>query len=301
MCLYGLFRKYVGLRFVEALVLSAFFISSQNVINGATGVWSQRASVFLVPPILLVGLLSLRMPASYRRLVLAGVAGLLSTLLLTQDFHTAYFALFFATACFAAALLIGRKALSRERRTSLWNRNREWSVACAIGGLMGCVVFAWIYLGSYREHRTFPEDQLSSALVTRDPAVWQDPRDFIKSLGGYESFRSFTLVFLVGSVAWVPWLRVNRPTRMCSLWFLVLSFIVLLVPLRFNESSIWRTLFEPLPGFSVIRDPKRIIALYELTVVLLVGLFLTQLPARSAFRIAIGFAHHLFAGDGKAS
>ena len=58
LCLYLIFRRFVGLGFVESLLLSAFFFSSPNVVNGGTGVWSQRASVFLIPPVLLTALVS---------------------------------------------------------------------------------------------------------------------------------------------------------------------------------------------------------------------------------------------------
>jgi hypothetical protein len=63
--------------------------------------------------------------------------------------------------------------------------------------------------------------------------------------------------------------------------------VVLLVPIRFNDFSLWRTAFEPLPGFRVIRDPRRIIYLYELAVVLTVALFMRALPGKSALRIGL--------------
>ena len=55
LCLYVLFRKFLDLTFLEALLLTAFFASSLNVINAwHTNVWTQTLSVFLVPPILLL-------------------------------------------------------------------------------------------------------------------------------------------------------------------------------------------------------------------------------------------------------
>jgi hypothetical protein len=66
-------------------------------------------------------------------------------------------------------------------------------------------------------------------------------------------------------------------------WFLLVSIFVLVAPLDFDGFSIWRTLGR-LPGFSVIRDPSRIIYVYELVVALAAGLFLTRLPARSILR-----------------
>jgi hypothetical protein len=371
LCLYLILRKFLGLAFIESLLLSAFFVSSQNVINGATGTWSQRASVFLIPPILLIVLLSARMPkspglrsfaasaGSRPRLVLAWLSGLLCTLLFTQDFYTAQFALLFAALFLAAALLVGREPPVTERLRNFWKEERRfgvrvalltatlatawtlylwmfgggalqvfgvriasrdwrrpavvalaglfvfvrlrggirakpdfggarpWLSAFAFGGLIGCLVFLWIYLGAYREIQAFPEEQLMNSLALRDPSRWQGPLDFVRDLGPYDTLRSFKLVFLVGILAWVPWFQVSRKSRLYCLWFLFLSFVVLVIPLRFNDFSIWKTFVAPVPGFSVIRDPKRIIYLYELAVVLVTALFLIRLPRNSLFRVSI--------------
>jgi uncharacterized membrane protein len=90
-CLYHLFRR-IGLGAVEGLILSAFFATSQNVVSDGTFVWSQRVSVFLIPPILLLAHIALRSDRALARVMAGGTAGLLSTLLLTQDFYTGAFA-----------------------------------------------------------------------------------------------------------------------------------------------------------------------------------------------------------------
>ena len=95
-CLYVFFRKILSLSFVESLLLTVFFVTSQNVVNGFIGVWSQRASVFLVPPVLLLAFTSARMPPGRLRTVCAALSGLLATLMYTQDFYSAHFALLFA-------------------------------------------------------------------------------------------------------------------------------------------------------------------------------------------------------------
>ncbi|MDP9224021.1 MAG: hypothetical protein M3P18_09215 [Actinomycetota bacterium] len=41
LCLYVIFRKFFELTFIESLLLSVFFFTSQNVINKSVGVWSQ--------------------------------------------------------------------------------------------------------------------------------------------------------------------------------------------------------------------------------------------------------------------
>src|SRR5712692_10571790 len=69
-CLYLLLRKFAGLSAVEAFILSAFFFTSRNVINGSMDTWSQRASVFLIPPIVLLALVS------RQRLIVAFLSGL---------------------------------------------------------------------------------------------------------------------------------------------------------------------------------------------------------------------------------
>jgi hypothetical protein len=161
-----------------------------------------------------------------------------------------------------------------------------WTIAVTLGALVGSALFLWLYLDAYQEHRAFPEDHLLNALVARDPGGWATPLDVIRDLGAYDTLRTFKLVFTLGVLVWLPWFRIDRKVRLYSLWFLAVSFLVLIIPLTFHGFSIWRTLIEPLPGFAVIRDPKRIIYLYELAAVLAVGLFLTRLPGQSLLRVS---------------
>ena len=123
-------------------------------------------------------------------------------------------------------------------------------------------------------------------MSARDPSRWSTPLDFIRDLGAYDTLRSFKLVFTLGVLMWLPWFKVDRKVRLYSLWFLAVSFLVLIIPLTFHGFSIWRTLIEPLPGFAAIRDPNRIIYLYELAVVFAMGLFLTRLPSQSMLRVS---------------
>ena len=62
LCLYVILRGYLKLSFLESLLLTVYFFTSRNVINPTIGVWSQRASVFLMPAILLLILISYRSP-----------------------------------------------------------------------------------------------------------------------------------------------------------------------------------------------------------------------------------------------
>ena len=104
-CLYALFRK-LGLSLVESLVVAALFFTSRNVINEPTSAWTQRVSVFLIPPILLMLLVSTRLPGRRSRIALAGFAGFLAALMYVQDFYTAHFALLLVAASAAAAAFV---------------------------------------------------------------------------------------------------------------------------------------------------------------------------------------------------
>jgi hypothetical protein len=308
-CLYLLFRKFAKLSTLEAIVLTAFFCTSQNVINGGTAIWSQRASVFLIPPILLL--------MTSRRLVAAFLSGLLAALLLTQDYPTAVFAVLllgltlsvplFASvwknadritrAILIAILLViawgfyisisggvDVRILTLRIRSSEWTRPllivialaavilvrsvrrvTRWTMAFACGSVIGVIVFLWIYLPAYRERHEFPEAEILNQLS--------------KSLHAHDTMRPFLLLIIL-ILAWLPNFKIDRKVRLASVWFLLVSAIVFLVPLRFGDFSLWRLVFEPLPGFAAVRDPKRIIYLYELMVVLAAAALMMRSPAR---------------------
>lgn len=359
LCLYLLLRKFFRVSFIEALLLSAFFFSSRNVINGGTGVWSQRASVFLIPGILLILCASMHV-AGRVQLVLAGLAGLLAALLFTQDFYTAQFVLLFVVLLVPAVALGESATPMRVKIAGLWNADerpaargllvvillttiwtgyvllygggtvhifgqritshdwwrpalvalaalavfagmrggigirpklwavRPWLVAFAFGAVVGCAVFLWIYIDAYRANLIFPEEQLINALITRHPSLWASVADVVTDFNAYEYHRTFKLVLILAALAWIPWLNVNKRDRYYLLWFAAVSLLVLLIPLRFNEFSIWRTVFQPVFGFSIIRDPKRIMPLYELAAVLVLALVVARVPAWSVFRVLAG-------------
>ena len=60
-------------------------------------------------------------------------------------------------------------------------------------------------------------------------------------------------------------------------WALLTSVIVLVMPLEINGFSVWLAFFRHIPGFNVIRDPTRIVFVYELAFVLAAALLLTGL------------------------
>jgi hypothetical protein len=359
LCLYVIFRRFLNLSFVESLLLTVFFLTSQNVVNGTVGVWSQRASVFLIPPIALLLAFSRRRQENRARLVLAAIAGLLATLLFAHDFYTAQFALLFAMFALAAVVAIEKGpaladalwsqqsaaakvamvtavvsaawavslvisgggairvlgiritsrdwhrpallgvasalvlgvVLGRQRRTMadrvVLPVARSWAFAVVAGAVIGSAVFLWIYLPSYREHRSFPEQDLLHAMTIRNSSRWSSPWDAFHQLRVYGTLRTFELVFLLGVMSWIPRFAIDRRTRLYALWAMAVSAVVLLIPLDVDGISIWLMVFRKLPGFAVIRDPTRIIYLYELAAIFAVGLFLTRIRRQPMFRIPV--------------
>lgn len=373
-CLYLIFRKFIALSFVESLLLTVFFFTSQNVINGTVGVWSQRASVFLIPPILLLALISLREPPGRRRLALAGLSGFLALLLFPHDFYTAHFAFAFAALFLVAAAVIewritalisqivGRWShlrtieqvafvvallgalwtcylwMSGGVRTQLlgvkiashdWRRPalltlasvatfvavrgvprlrtdfrdafqiefrpiKPWFWAFMSGAALGVAVFLWIYLPAYLEHPRFPEQDLLNQIRVRASSRWTGPIAALRDLGVYDTFRSFKLVFIIGVLMWLPWFKIDRKTRWYALWAMAVTALVFIIPLRIDGFSIWLTFVRKVPGFSVIRDPTRIIFLYELAFILTAGLCLTRFRNRFVYRSGICLLFLLF-------
>ena len=242
--LYVLCRKGFGAGFIDSLVLTVFFFSSQNVVNAVMAIWSQRASVFLIPPILLLALLTARMRARRWKLCLGWICGLLVSLLFTQDFYTGQLALLVLAMLMIGGLLLGI------RPRVLAFQDRAYILSITAGLVAGGIVFLWLYLGIYLEHPVFPEGQINDAL--RLVQVKGTTLDWPAALRGYGSLRLFKLVLLLGAATWLPFFRVDTKVRMGALWVMLVSAIVLLIPLRFNDYSIWTTFFAPIPGLSVI-------------------------------------------------
>ncbi len=296
LCLYAILRKFVTLSLVESLLLTVFFFSSANVLNAwHTNIWSQTLSIFLVPPILLLTLTSARMPRGSASLALAALSGLLSVLLFVQDFYTGWLGALVLILLLTGFVLVTNKRVLVERLARAWRTDRGRILAFVSGGVLGALVFLRFYLGAYQEHRGFPQEQLTAALIPQDFArLGYEPFAAVRDFVVYYSARTFKLVFLLGMLVWVPWFRVPMRIRFCALWFLLISTIVVLSAIRFEEFpggrnySVWKWLFLPLPGSTAIRDPKRIIYAYELAAVLVTGLFLAQLPRRSVLRVSAG-------------
>lgn len=132
-CLYLLLRRLLGLSFIESFLLSAFFATSGNVMNGALGVWTPRPSVFLIPPALLLALVCARMRAGPAQWRLAFVSGLLITLLFVQDFYTAQLAALFVILAGIAVAVIERKGATRAlARAWTSEPSRMARVACVM-------------------------------------------------------------------------------------------------------------------------------------------------------------------------
>jgi hypothetical protein len=323
-CLYFTLRRF-RLSFVEAFVLTAFFATSANVMNGSTAVWMQRASVFLIPSIVLLGM-------SARTPTLFALSGLLASLMYVQDFYSAHLTVLLATALGMATVFVECSATIRRLAAAFWDRQpplqrvvlittmvavaaactifltggvegralgirlaargwqrpallamsgvllilwtdrglrdalRVWLArpsvrAFAGGAAVGAAIFLWIYLPAFQEHPAFPRDEVWKGLVDRDP---------------YPSWRPFGLSAALAVLSRIPVLAVDRKAKLYALWLAAVSAIVLLMPLRFGEFSLWTSVFGRLPGFQVIRDPKRIIYVYELGVAIAGALLLAR-------------------------
>ena len=122
------------------------------------------------------------------------------------------------------------------------------------------------------------------------------PSEALERLRGYDSLRAFGLVLALTGLAWLPWIGVEKRLRRYWLWMLAVAALVFLIPLMFGDTSVWRMLIEPLPGFGVIRDPRRIIYVYELALVVALALLLAPLPEKAAYRrVATGLVVVLLA------
>ena len=356
--LYVLCRK-LTLSFFESFLVAAVFLTSANVTDGSLGVWSQRASVFLIPTLLLITLMSLRAPRPGLRLVLVAFAGFAISLLYTQDFHTAHFTLLLLVLAAVPAAAMGVRWIANQtehrsgsriavnaaglvallamtwtlvvltyggvgtvvfgvavrshdwRRPALlavaagafwlWRagttalrevlkRIRSEAFAFGTGMMLGGIVFVWIYARAYFEHRAFPEDQLASALVPRDPSAVGNVGALLREFFVYDSPGSFAVAIIMALLAWAPGSRATKRVRIYTVWGLAISIVVLLLPLRIGDFSLWTAVIQPLPGFAAIRDPKRIIYVFELAVVLGAALFMRSFPRGAAVRLAVSLA-----------
>ena len=284
--LYFVLRKFAGVEFITALLLTACFATSENVINGQTSIWTQRVSVFLIPIIVLIALVAARMRDSWRRNALAALAGLSAVLLFTHDFYTGMLAFLVAALLGAGAAVTHRHQLS-EAATAFWRTNQRYLVAAGAGVIVGVFIFFFIHFDAYRTHPRFPEDQLLNQLVVVDSNKWRSRTDVIANLLHYASVRTFAFVLVIGGLAWVPAFGVTRDDRRYVVWFLIVSALMFVIPLRWQNYSVWRAFFEPLPGFGAIRDPKRIVYLYELGAAFAAALFVMRLPKSSRLRLAV--------------
>jgi hypothetical protein len=175
------------------------------------------------------------------------------------------------------------RGLSAEERPAWLERLTSPPLVSAAAGLtVGTLIFFWIYLPVYLQHSAFPEENLMSSLVL----VTGGHEGWTAAWRGYDSLSSFKFVALLAIVLWLPWSRADTRTRHYSLWVMVVSAVVLLIPLRFNTFSVWKVFFAPFPGLSAIRDPKRIIPLYELALIIMGVYAITRMRPGSTPRIA---------------
>ena len=148
--LYLLLRRGPKLGSVEAILLTAFFATSLNVVNGEAGAWSQRLSVFTMPPILLLGVTAARMRPGKRRLALACGAGFLFGLLFVQDFPSAMFGVLSATLLLAGAPIVWRSAARAWRGARRLIGDRLSTPPARTAYVVGGLLLAWSVLSRLR-------------------------------------------------------------------------------------------------------------------------------------------------------
>ncbi len=220
LCLYLIFRKFFELSFIESLLLSVFFFTSQNVINGTVAVWSQRASVFLIPPILVMLLASVGQRDGPPRLILSAVSGFLATLLFAHDFYTAQFALFFVVLFLAAALFIESQPSVTQSISSFWKDQRlpaRMAIATAgVATVWTCYVWKFgggkvLVLGV----RIVSHDWRRPALlVLASLVVWAGLRGGRRITADLSAVRPWLRAFVVGAIAGSAVLiRLDGPTH----------------------------------------------------------------------------------------
>lgn len=354
--LYAVLRRAFALSFIEAGLLTACFAASANVLNEPMNVWTQRASVYLVPPILLTGWMAVS-TAGRAGAVYGFITGLLATLLYTQDFYSGHFTWFFAV-CGVISIWAG----SVDVRSGLrgWSRLERIAAAVAVaaaawglylatagggvidvlglrirssnpsrplilavigsaivivsrlrreglphvrlalpsrrllpfaaGAALGALIFLWIYLPIYLDFGGFNPDEYLRVLKGRDPAILLHPARFIETHDGFPTLQPFALVLIVTAAAWLGHRHVPRALRIATLIWLAVSFVVLLIPFRFGEFTIWGSVIRPLPGFNAIRDPLRIIYQYQLAVVVATAVLMGALPRPGWLRMTLAVA-----------
>jgi hypothetical protein len=182
----------------------------------------------------------------------------------------------------------------RQAAIDFWHNHRRYVLALAAGVVGGVSIFLFIHFDAYMAHPRFPEDQLLDQIVVVDSSKWRSTADVVSNLLHYASVRTFEFAVLVVGLAWVPWFNVPREDRKYGLWFLMVSLVVLAIPLRWHNFSFWRAFFEPLPGLGAIRDPKRIVYLYELGAVFAAALFVMRLAKTSPLRVIVPLLVLLF-------
>ena len=358
-CLYLLVRR-AGLGIVASLLLTAFAVTSANIVTEGTGLWSQRASAFLIPPVLLLLSASRRMRRRVPRLIAAALGGLLAALLLTQDFYTAAMAALVA-ALIVPGLLLAPWRLPADFRERLkvtagkrphagwllaglvlilaalfvaispidiveiagirfsarkpmrpfvvgllcigWYVERRWGpgarligrarqispnewrwfTALMVGAAIGGGIFLWVYRYSLAEHSSFPEDHLWEHLH-RPTLNERNPWAFIRSFVAYEDVRTVALTLAAALLAWIPFFKVDWTRRLQFLWLGVVSLVVFALPLHLGDVSIWRESLGWLPGLGAIRDPKRIMHVYEFGAALGLAVALGGAAIHAVFR-----------------
>ncbi len=162
------------------------------------------------------------------------------------------------------------------------DRVRGWTRGAIAGAILGAGIFLWIYGPTLVDHRGFSPEQIHEILRVVDPSTWHDAAAVRRSLFVYDSWRPFAILGIAIALVWWPLFRSPVWIRRSSVAAVVLSVFVCVVPLRLGDFSVWALVTTLIPGASAIRDPSRIIYVYEIVAAGVVGLLAAQVRRRQA-------------------
>jgi hypothetical protein len=120
-------------------------------------------------------------------------------------------------------------------------------------------------------------------MMAVDPSRWRDLGSLLRNLFIYDSVRPFVIVVVAVALARVPAFGVPAWARRFGLVAVALSLFVWIVPLRVGDFSLWAGITAVVPGTSIVRDPKRVIYIYELVAAVVAGVLTAQVRVRPAW------------------
>ena len=240
--------------------------------------WYQLLTVWLVPGIVLLGVLAFRSFAGHRlrSLVLGAAFGLLVALMFFTDFYVAWFSSIAAGIAFVILLAFGRRPLLRTLGKGL---RSSWLlvVTMAAAFAIGLVPFLITYLPAQRtvhhlSYRTImlfaprPQDLIN---VGTGNILWTSAVHHVVPSGDLSySVRNYAITPLlvllaVAGATLALWMRRSEASHgwpTTTRWAAVLAaaaLVLTVLPVRTQFGSLWAVMWH-IPGATVIRRTNRL-------------------------------------------